>query len=72
VGYREKFLSKRVSIVLWIFLFKGGKVLEAFWGLFWSQRCFGEFLDKTGLNGLPNRFDQFPLVVERLSPTEAV
>jgi hypothetical protein len=26
---REEFLSKEVSIVLWLFLFKGGEVLEA-------------------------------------------
>jgi hypothetical protein len=48
--------------VLWLFLFKGGEVLEA-------ERFFGEFLDKTGLTGLLNRSDQFPLPV---SPTEAV
>jgi hypothetical protein len=68
VGCREGFLSKSVSIVLWLLLFNGGKVLE----VFWSRRCFGEFLDKTGLTGFPNRSDQFPLPVERLSPTEAV
>jgi hypothetical protein len=37
-------------------------VSEGFWG----------FLDKTGLTGLPNRSDRFPVPVERLSPTEAV
>jgi hypothetical protein len=29
VGYREEFLSKEVPVVLWVFLFKGGEVLEA-------------------------------------------
>jgi hypothetical protein len=56
------FLSKKVSVVLWLFLFKGGEVLEEFWG----------FLDKTGLTSLPNQPDQFPLPVERLSPRESV
>jgi hypothetical protein len=56
------FLSKKVFVVLWLFLFKGGEVLEEFWG----------FLDKTGLTSLPNQPDQFPLPVERLSPRESV
>jgi hypothetical protein len=68
VGRREGFLSKRVSVVLWLLLFKGGKVLE----VFWSQRCFGEVLDRTGLTGLPNRSDRFPVPVERLSPSKVV
>jgi hypothetical protein len=29
VGCREEFLSKKVSVVLWLFLFRGGEVLEA-------------------------------------------
>jgi hypothetical protein len=29
VGCREEFLSKEVPVVLWLFLFKGGEVLEA-------------------------------------------
>jgi hypothetical protein len=58
--------------MLWLFLFKGGKVLEVFWGCFESRRCLGDFLDKTGLTVLPNLPDRFSLPVERLSPTEAV
>jgi hypothetical protein len=43
VGCREEFLSKEVFVVLWLFLFKGGKVLEAgffsegFLGSFWTE-----------------------------------
>jgi hypothetical protein len=43
VGCREEFLSKEVPVVLWLFLFKGGKVLEArflsegFLGSFWTE-----------------------------------
>jgi hypothetical protein len=48
-------LSKEISVVLWLFLFKGGEVLEA-------GRVFGEFLDRTGLTGLLNRFDRFSLL----------
>jgi hypothetical protein len=39
VGCREEFLSKEVPVVLWLFLFKRGEVLEAgfllkgFWGI---------------------------------------
>jgi hypothetical protein len=54
VGYREVFLSKEVSVVPWLLLFRGGKALEEFW-------VFGEFLDKIGLTGLPNRSNRFPL-----------
>jgi hypothetical protein len=54
VGCREGFLSKEVSVTLWLLLFRCGKALEVF--------CvFGEFLDKVGLTGLPNRSDRFPL-----------
>jgi hypothetical protein len=56
VGCRVEFLSKKVSVVLWLFLFKGGEVLEA-------GRVFGEFLDRTGLTGLPNWSHRFPLPV---------
>jgi hypothetical protein len=56
VGYREEFLSKEVPVVLWLFLFRGGEVLEV-------GRVFGEFLDRTGLTGFLNRSDQFPLPV---------
>jgi hypothetical protein len=40
---REEFLSKEVPVVLWLFLFKGGEVLEAgfllegFLGSFWTK-----------------------------------
>jgi hypothetical protein len=39
VGCREEFLSKKVSGVLWLFLFKGGEVLEAgrVFGSFWTE-----------------------------------
>jgi hypothetical protein len=45
VGYCEEFLSKEVPVVLWLFLFRRGEVLEA-------GRVFGEFLDRIGLTGL--------------------
>jgi hypothetical protein len=54
VGCREGFLSKEVSVAPWLHLFRCGKALEVFW-------VFGEFLDKIGLTGLPNRSDRFPL-----------
>jgi hypothetical protein len=54
VGCREVFLRKEVSVVPWLLLFRCGKALEAFW-------VFGEFLDKIGVTGLPNRSDRFPL-----------
>jgi hypothetical protein len=38
VGCREVFLSKEVSFVPWLLLFRCGKALEVFW-------VFGEFLD---------------------------
>jgi hypothetical protein len=47
-------LSKEVSVVPWILLFRGAKALEVFW-------VFGEVLDKVGLTELPNRSDRFPL-----------
>jgi hypothetical protein len=65
---REEFLSEKVSVVLWLFLLKGGEVLEASF----SWKGFWGVLDRTGLTGLLNRSDRFPLTVERLSPTEAV
>jgi hypothetical protein len=46
VGCREGFLSKEVSVVLWLLLFRCGKALEMFW-------VFGEVLDKVGMTGLP-------------------
>jgi hypothetical protein len=54
VGCREVFLSKEVSVVSWLLLFRCGKALEVFW-------VFGEFLDKIGLTDLPNQSDRFPL-----------
>jgi hypothetical protein len=39
VGCREEFLSEKVPVVLWLFLFKGGEVLEAGF----LRRVFGEF-----------------------------
>jgi hypothetical protein len=54
VGCRDGFLSKEVSVAPWLLLFRCGKALEVFW-------VFGEFLDKVGLTGLPNRSDRFPL-----------
>jgi hypothetical protein len=59
VGCREGFLSKGVSIVPCLLLFRCGKALE----MFWVPRSFGEFLDKIGLTGLSNRSDRFPLFV---------
>jgi hypothetical protein len=44
VGCREVFLSKEVSVVPWLLLFRCGKALEVFW-------VFGEILDKVGLTG---------------------
>jgi hypothetical protein len=47
VGCREGFLSKGVSVELWLLLLKGGKALEVFWvsrefwgvsGQSWSDR----------------------------------
>jgi hypothetical protein len=40
VGCREEFLSKEVPFVLWLFLFKGGEVLEAG---FLSEGFLGRF-----------------------------
>jgi hypothetical protein len=54
VGCSEEFLSKEVSVGLWLFLFKGGEALE-------EGRVFGEFLDRTSLTGLLNWSDWFPL-----------
>jgi hypothetical protein len=54
MGCREGFLSKEISVALWLILFRCGKALEVFW-------VFGEFLDKVGLTGLLNQSDRFPL-----------
>jgi hypothetical protein len=54
VGCQEVFLSKEVSVVPWLLLFRCGKALEVFW-------VFREFLDKIGLTGLPNWSDRFLL-----------
>jgi hypothetical protein len=43
VGCREEFLSEKVDVVLWLFLFEGGEVLEAGFlsegslGSFWTE-----------------------------------
>jgi hypothetical protein len=43
VGCHEEFLSEKVSVVPWLFLFKGGEVLEVgflsegFLGSFWTK-----------------------------------
>jgi hypothetical protein len=47
VGYHEEFLSKEVSVELWLFLIEGGEALEV-------GRVFGEFMDRTGLTDLLN------------------
>jgi hypothetical protein len=54
VGYHEEFLSKEVSVELWLFLIEGGEALEV-------GRVFGEFMDRTGLTDLLNWSDRFPL-----------
>jgi hypothetical protein len=41
VGCREGFLSRKVSVVLWLFLFKEGEVLEAFWAVLVSKVFWG-------------------------------
>jgi hypothetical protein len=56
VGCREVFLSKEVSVALWLRLFRCLKALEVFWVL-------GEFLHKVGLTDLPSWSDRFPLPV---------
>jgi hypothetical protein len=43
VGCREEFLSEKVPIVLWLFLFKGGEVLESG---FLSKGSLGRFCTK--------------------------
>jgi hypothetical protein len=58
VGCHEEFLSKEVPVVLLLFLFKGGEVLEA-------GMVFGEFLDITGLTSLLNRSNLFPFQQKR-------
>jgi hypothetical protein len=54
VGCRGRSLSKEVFAALWLRLFRYGKAFEVF-------GVFGEFLDRIGLTGLPNRSDRFPL-----------
>jgi hypothetical protein len=50
VGCREEFLSEKFSVVLWLFLFKGGEVLEA---VFLSEGFFRGVLDTTSQTGFP-------------------
>jgi hypothetical protein len=46
VGYREGFLSRKVSVMLWLFLFKGGEFLEAFWDSYGLEGVLGRFWTK--------------------------
>jgi hypothetical protein len=46
VGCREGFLSRKVSVMLRLFLFKGGEVLEVFWGSFGFEGVLGSFWTK--------------------------
>jgi hypothetical protein len=55
VGCREGFLSKGVSVALWLLLFRWGMALEVF-------RVSGVFWGVSGQNQ-SDRFDQFPLSV---------
>jgi hypothetical protein len=41
MGCRERFLSRKVGVVLCLFLFKGGEVLEVFWGCFGLEGVLG-------------------------------
>jgi hypothetical protein len=41
MGYREGFLSRKVFVMLLLFLFKRGEVLEAFWGSFGLEGVLG-------------------------------
>jgi hypothetical protein len=54
-------LSKGVSVVLRLFLFKGGKVLEVFWGYFGYRSALG-------FSG-QNRPDRFAKPVGPVSPS---
>jgi hypothetical protein len=57
VGCREEFLSKKVPVVLWLFLFKGGEVLEVGFllkgslGSFWTEPA--RSVCQTGLTDFP-------------------
>jgi hypothetical protein len=57
MGCRKGFLSKEVSVALWLLLFRCGKALEVFW-------VFGEFLDKVGLTGCQTGLTGFPCLRE--------
>jgi hypothetical protein len=46
MGSREVFLRRKVSIVLWLFMFKGGEVLEEFWDSFGLEGVLGSFWTK--------------------------
>jgi hypothetical protein len=67
VGCREGFLSKGVSVALWLLLFRCGKAIEVFWvsgeflGSFWTKSVWP--VCQTSLTGLPNQSDRFPLPV---------
>jgi hypothetical protein len=58
VGCHEEFLAGK-SLSCYGFLVQRMRGSWGVLGQFWSRRCFGDFLDKTGLTGLPNRPDQF-------------
>jgi hypothetical protein len=57
VGCQEGFLSKGVSVALWLLLFRCGKALEVFWvsgeflGSFWTKSVWP--VCQTGLTGFP-------------------
>jgi hypothetical protein len=61
VGYCEEFLSEKVPVVLWVFLFKRGEVLEVG---FLSEGFLGSFWTEPAWLVSP--------ACVRLSPTEAV
>jgi hypothetical protein len=46
VGCHEWFLSRRVFVELWLFLFKGGEVLEVFSGSFGLKGVLGIYWTK--------------------------
>jgi hypothetical protein len=50
VGCRDGFLSRRVPVLLWLFLFKGGEVLEVFEVGLVSMAFWG-FPGQTSLTG---------------------
>jgi hypothetical protein len=55
----KSFWARESLLCYGFFCSKEGRLLRCFR----SQGVFGEFLDKTGLTGLPNRSNRFPLPV---------